>query len=77
MSFAMWLTVSVGYIGGMTGQQLTTWTWRRRDKQRRKGERVWRGGTTDSLVFGSMVRRGRLLDRKGWKAFWRSLRQEN
>ena len=53
MSFAMWLTVSVGYIGGMTGQQLTTWTWRRRDKQRRKGERVWRGGTTDSLVFGS------------------------
>lgn len=71
---ALWTSLAYLYVGAMVGTQLQAAWWRRRDGQRRRGDRVWRGGTTDCLVFGSMVRRGRRLDRDGWRRFWLSLR---
>ena len=70
----LWSSLAYLYAGAMVGIQLQSIGWRWRDGQRRRGDRVWRGGTTDCLVFGTMVRRGRLLDRKDWTRFWLSLR---
>ena len=73
---AIWLMVLGLYLGVPAVVSIQTWRWRRRDDQGRGGNRVWRGGTTDCLVFGSMVRRGRVLNKKDWKRFWRRLRPE-
>ena len=72
----IWLIVFGVYLGIPAAVLIQTWRWRRRDNQGRGGDRVWRGGTTDSLVFGSMVRRGRILSKKDWKRFWRRLQPE-
>lgn len=69
-----WLLASGAYLGALANTPLQALWWRRRDGQRCSGDRVWRGGTTDCVVFGSMVRRGRLLDGKDWKRFWLGLR---
>ena len=71
---AIWLMAIGVYLGVPATVFIQTWRWRRRDDQGRGGNRVWRGGTTDCVVFGSMVRRGRVLSKKDWKRFWRRLR---
>ena len=73
---AIWLMVLGVYLGVPAAALLQTWQWRRRDGQGRGGNKVWRGGTTDCLVFGAMVRRGRVLSKRDWKSFWRRLRPE-
>ncbi len=73
---AIWLALFGVYLGVPAAVLIQTWRWRRRDDQGRGGNRVWRGGTTDCLVFGSLVRRGRVLSKKDWKRFWRRLRPE-
>ncbi len=73
---AVWLVVLGVYLGVPAAVLIQTWRWRSRDNQGRGGDRVWRGGTTDCLVFGSMVRRGRVLSKKDWKRFWRRLQPE-
>lgn len=73
---AIWLIVFTLYLGFPVAVLVQTWWWRRRDKQRRDGARVWRGGTTDCVVFGAMVRRGRVLNKTDWKRFWLGLRLE-
>ena len=73
---SIWLVVFGVYLGVPAAVLIQTWRWRRRDDQGRGDNRVWRGGTTDCLVFGSLVRRGRVLSKKDWKRFWRRLRPE-
>lgn len=73
---AIWLFVFGLYLGIPAAVLIQTWLWRRRDNQSRDGDRVWRGGTTNCLVFGAMVRRGRVLNKTDWKRFWRRLRPE-
>ena len=73
---AIWLIVFGVYLGVPAAVLIQTWRWRRRDGQGRSGSKVWRSGTTDCLVFGSMVRRGRVLSKKDWKRFWRRLQPE-
>ena len=72
----IWLIVFTLYLGLPVAVLVQTWWWRRRDNQRRDGERAWRGGTTDGLIFGVMVRRGRVLNKTDWKRFWLKLRPE-
>ena len=67
---AIWLMMFGVYLGFPAAVLIQTWLWRRRDSQGRGGDRLWRGGTTDCLVFGSMVRRGRVLSKEDWKRFW-------
>ena len=67
---AIWLVVFGVYLGFPAAVLIQTWWWRRRDSQGRGADRLWRGGTTDCLVFGSMVRRGRVLSKEDWKRFW-------
>ena len=74
---AIWLMVFGVYLAVPAAVLIQTWRWRQRDDQRRRGgDRVWRGGTTDCLVFGAMVRRGPVLGKQDWKRFWRMLTPE-
>ena len=73
---AIWLVAFGVYLGISAAVLIQTWLRRRRDNQGRGGDRLWRGGTTDCLVFGSMVRRGRVLSKKDWKRFWLRLQPE-
>ncbi|MDE0374569.1 MAG: hypothetical protein OXK16_01200 [bacterium] len=67
----IWIIVFFPYVGGIAAGWFETWWWRWRDHQVRNSDRVWRGGTSDCLVFGAMVRRGRVLNKKDWRRFWR------
>ena len=73
----LWVALSGICVGAMVGTQAQAIEWRWRDGQRRRGDRAWRGGTTDCLVFGTIIRRGRVLGRKDWRGFWLSLRPED
>ena len=78
---AVWATIWIAglfvYSGVLAGVLWQKWSWRRRDNQKRDGDRVWRGGTTDCLLLGAMVQKGRVLDKNEWERFWRKLRPEN
>ena len=69
----IWLTGLFVYLGVPAMVVVQKRSWRRRDNQKRDGDRVWRGGTTDCLLFGTMVQRGRMLDSEEWEIFWRKL----
>ena len=71
---AIWIMLSGLYLGFLAVHYGMKRVWRWRDGQGCDEERVWRAGTTDSLVFGFMVRRGRVLSGTDWQRFWRSLR---
>ena len=72
-----WLIVLFLYLGFPIAVLVQAWLWRRQDNQQRDGERVWRGGTTDCLVFGVMVRRGRVLRKADWEGLWLRFRRES
>lgn len=74
--FVTWLIMFWLYLAVSIGELIQKWWWRWGDRQRCDGDTVWWGGTTDCLIFGDMVWRGRVLNRKEWKRFWRSMQPE-